>query len=67
MRPNLGNDDSIYKLIGGLQMKNMRKPFFLFTFFLWLLAGSPAQAYIGLCCTHCGGNMPLNIFGGGDS
>ena len=24
-----------------------------------------AQAYVGLCCAHCGGNMPLNIFGGG--
>jgi hypothetical protein len=24
-----------------------------------------AQAYIGLCCAHCGGNMPLNIPGGG--
>ncbi len=26
---------------------------------------SAAQAYVGLCCAHCGGNMPLNIFGGG--
>ncbi|MBT4259701.1 MAG: transporter, partial [Nitrospina sp.] len=24
-----------------------------------------AAAYIGLCCAHCGGNMPLNIMGGG--
>ncbi|GJL80203.1 MAG: hypothetical protein NPINA01_31920 [Nitrospinaceae bacterium] len=24
-----------------------------------------SQAYIGLCCAHCGGNMPLNIPGGG--
>ena len=24
-----------------------------------------SQAYIGLCCAHCGGNMPLNIAGGG--
>jgi len=24
-----------------------------------------SQAYIGLCCAHCGGNMPLNIVGGG--
>jgi outer membrane putative beta-barrel porin/alpha-amylase len=24
-----------------------------------------SQAYIGLCCAHCGGNMPLNITGGG--
>ncbi len=22
-------------------------------------------AYVGLCCAHCGGNMPLNIPGGG--
>ncbi|MEK9629143.1 MAG: transporter [Nitrospinota bacterium] len=28
----------------------------------WVTA---AQAYVGLCCAHCGGNMPLNIFGGG--
>jgi len=28
----------------------------------WAMA---AQAYVGLCCAHCGGNMPLNIFGGG--
>lgn len=26
---------------------------------------SLAQAYIGLCCSHCGGNMPLNLTGGG--
>ena len=24
-----------------------------------------SYAYIGLCCAHCGGNMPLNIPGGG--
>lgn len=29
---------------------------------IWVTA---AQAYVGLCCAHCGGNMPLNIFGGG--
>ena len=40
----------------------------LITFFtslivmVWMTA---AQAYVGLCCAHCGGNMPLNIFGGG--
>ena len=28
----------------------------------WVTA---AKAYVGLCCAHCGGNMPLNIFGGG--
>ncbi|MGP0567044.1 MULTISPECIES: transporter [unclassified Nitrospina] len=32
---------------------------------LFLLLPANAQAYIGLCCAHCGGNMPLNIFGGG--
>jgi outer membrane putative beta-barrel porin/alpha-amylase len=36
---------------------------------LILLAGllwpSISLAYIGLCCAHCGGNMPLNIPGGG--
>ncbi len=24
-----------------------------------------SQAFVGLCCAHCGGNMPLNIPGGG--
>jgi hypothetical protein len=27
--------------------------------------GPPAAAYIGLCCGKCGGNMPMNIPGGG--
>ena len=30
-----------------------------------LLAAAPAQAYVGLCCGKCGGNMPMNIPGGG--
>jgi len=30
-----------------------------------LLWPSISLAYIGLCCAHCGGNMPLNIPGGG--
>lgn len=30
-----------------------------------LLFPLSAQAYIGLCCGKCGGNMPLNIMGGG--
>ena len=30
-----------------------------------VLSGSNVMAYIGLCCAHCGGNMPLNIMGGG--
>jgi len=34
--------------------------------FLTLLGLSSAtQAYIGLCCGKCGGNMPMNIPGGG--
>ena len=30
-----------------------------------LITATNAAAYIGLCCAHCGGNMPLNIMGGG--
>ena len=30
-----------------------------------LLLQAPAMAYIGLCCGKCGGNMPMNIPGGG--
>jgi len=30
---------------------------------LWPAA--PAHAYVGLCCGKCGGNMPMNIPGGG--
>lgn len=37
----------------------------LFLSFIMLTWVSAAQAYIGLCCAHCGGNMPLNIVGGG--
>ncbi len=33
--------------------------------FLLVLGVTKATAYIGLCCAHCGGNMPLNVFGGG--
>ncbi|KPV40691.1 hypothetical protein AN478_05920 [Thiohalorhabdus denitrificans] len=29
------------------------------------LASPAAQAYVGLCCAKCGGNMPMNIPGGG--
>ncbi len=36
--------------------------FFSIIMLTWV---SVAQAYIGLCCAHCGGNMPLNIMGGG--
>lgn len=30
-----------------------------------VLAAGEAPAYIGLCCAKCGGNMPMNIPGGG--
>ncbi len=30
-----------------------------------LFWGDRAQAYVGLCCGKCGGNMPMNIPGGG--
>jgi len=32
---------------------------------LSLLFPSAAWAYLGLCCSKCGGNMPMNIPGGG--
>jgi hypothetical protein len=37
----------------------------LFLSLIMLTWVSVAQAYIGLCCAHCGGNMPLNLSGGG--
>lgn len=30
-----------------------------------LLFHAQASAYVGLCCAKCGGNMPMNIMGGG--
>ena len=39
--------------------------FFLSGIVAVLLLNSQAWAYVGLCCAHCGGNMPLNIMGGG--
>jgi len=32
---------------------------------LLLVVTLPASAYVGLCCAKCGGNMPMNILGGG--
>jgi len=32
---------------------------------LVFLSAGPAAAYVGLCCGKCGGNMPMNIPGGG--
>ena len=43
----------------------LRNKVVFFLSFIMLSWVSVAQAYIGLCCAHCGGNMPLNIFGGG--
>ncbi len=34
-------------------------------FALFMLQPGEAHAYLGLCCSKCGGNMPLNIPGGG--
>ena len=45
-------------------IKNKKLIFLLCTIFL-TFSSSLASAYIGLCCAHCGGNMPLNISGGG--
>ncbi len=45
-------------------MKKIR--FFLFLAGV-LMSGMPqqAEAYMGICCSKCGGNMPMNIAGGG--
>jgi len=32
---------------------------------LMLFFSAPIHAYVGLCCGKCGGNMPMNIPGGG--
>ncbi|MDT8376553.1 MAG: hypothetical protein RQ867_07405 [Mariprofundaceae bacterium] len=39
--------------------------FVLLTGMLVLLLPGNAQAYMGICCGKCGGNMPMNIPGGG--
>ncbi len=38
---------------------------YLCAFLALLVLSTDASAYIGLCCGKCGGNMPLNIMGGG--
>jgi len=44
----------------------MRKTLVFLTAALLLVAYFPAaEAYVGLCCAKCGGNMPMNIPGGG--
>jgi hypothetical protein len=43
----------------------MKKISLLLAAIFVLLGPVPASAYIGLCCSKCGGNMPMNIPGGG--
>jgi len=45
-------------------MKRWMNYAFLAGMLMLLLPGS-AQAYMGICCAKCGGNMPMNIPGGG--
>jgi hypothetical protein len=48
-----------------LKMKRVLSIFFLvLNLAVWFVQSS-AEAYVGLCCAHCGGNMPMNIPGGG--
>jgi hypothetical protein len=50
-----------------LRRKTMKNPFLLRAGLagLLLIVTLPASAYVGLCCAKCGGNMPMNILGGG--
>jgi hypothetical protein len=43
----------------------MRRYAPLWALALLLASAGPAAAYVGLCCGKCGGNMPMNIPGGG--
>jgi len=44
----------------------MRSKFFQGALLLSVVAWAPmANAFVGLCCGKCGGNMPMNIPGGG--
>jgi len=43
----------------------MKKRYLFILFLMMTLWPISAQAYIGLCCGKCGGNMPLTIPGGG--
>ncbi|MFQ5464446.1 MAG: transporter [Thermodesulfobacteriota bacterium] len=43
----------------------MKKLCLLLMFCFTILSPISAWAYIGLCCGKCGGNMPMNIPGGG--
>ncbi len=46
-------------------MKHMKIWMLAFASVLMMALPQPAAAYIGLCCGKCGGNMPMNIPGGG--
>ncbi len=43
----------------------MRNIYLILTGIFILLYPFSAEAYIGLCCGKCGGNMPMNTLGGG--
>jgi hypothetical protein len=57
----------LHELIFKWKRREIVKKFILIciTSFLTLLTPLSASAYIGLCCGKCGGNMPMNIPGGG--
>ncbi len=44
---------------------NRRKPVRFYLGMCLVILQTPAAAYVGLCCGKCGGNMPMNIPGGG--
>ncbi len=43
----------------------MKKRLLWVFLFMAFSPASMANAFVGLCCSHCGGNMPLNIIGAG--
>ncbi len=46
-------------------MKTKTTPILMGVFFCLFFFPSLSFAYMGLCCSKCGGNMPMNIPGGG--
>jgi len=58
----------IYCAHGKSQEDSMRRKFLslaAIAMAIVLLSPVNAHAYLGLCCAKCGGNMPMNIAGGG--
>ncbi|VAV82593.1 hypothetical protein MNBD_DELTA01-108 [hydrothermal vent metagenome] len=49
----------------GFLGRPVRRFFIFFVLALVLTIPAAAEAYVGICCAKCGGNMPLNIPGGG--